>query len=87
MSVHRAYLHIFVQDFEKGVLFDMAIEDSLDFELFDPISQKYLVALPIQECAFGQLALVDEDSPARNNSGFKIYTRDVGYFLTDVACC
>ena len=65
----------------------MSIADSLDFELFEPISQRYLVALPISDCGFGELALVDEDHPARNTSGFKIYTRSDTYFHTELACC
>ena len=65
----------------------MTIADSLDFELFDPISERYLVALTIPECAVGNFALVDRDHSARNSSGFKIYTRDDKYFLTDIACC
>ena len=77
----------FVQDFDEGVLFNMTIENSLDFELFDPISERYLIALPISECAFGELALVDKDHAGRNSSGFKIYTRKGGYFHTDLACC
>ena len=82
------YLLIFAQNFDEGVLFNMSITNySLDFELFDPISQRYLVALPIAECAFGTLALVDEDDTARNNSRFKIYTRSDSYFHTDIACC
>ena len=77
----------FAQDFDEGVLFNMSIANSLDFELFDPISQRYLVALPISDCGFGSLALVDEDDSARNNSGFKIYTRSDDYFHTKIACC
>ena len=65
----------------------MSIANSLDFELYEPISQRYLVALPISDCAFGELALVGEDDPARNTSGFKVYTRSDDYFPTDLACC
>ena len=54
----------------------MTIEDSLHFELFEPVSQRYLVALPIPDCGFGKLALVCIDDPARNSSGFKIYSQE-----------
>ena len=64
----------------------MTIENNLEFELFDPTSNRYLIALPISDCAFGELALVNEDHP-RNNSKFKIYTRSDNYFHTDLACC
>ena len=65
----------------------MTIEDSLHFELFDPISDRYLVALPISDCGFGKLALVDTDDPARNSSGFKIYSQEDNYFEGGISCC
>ena len=65
----------------------MTIEDSLEFELFDPISQRYLIAMPIPTCGFGQLALVDIDDPARNSSGFKIYSQEENYFEGGISCC
>ena len=65
----------------------MTIEDSLDFELFDPISKRHLIASRIPYCAGGKLVLVDNDDPRRNNSRFKIYSKGGDYFDTDIACC
>ena len=77
-----------LQNFEEGVLFNMTIEDSLHFELFDPHSQRYLVANSIQDCGFGQLKLVKIDDSARNSSGFKIYSQEAGeYFEGGISCC
>ena len=47
MTCYTYIDHTFVQDFDKGLLFNMSIANSLDFELYEPISQQYLVALPI----------------------------------------
>ena len=65
----------------------MTIEDTLDFELFDPISNQYLVASPIPYCAGGKLDLVDIADPRKSNSRFKIYSKEDDYFDTDIACC
>ena len=60
---------------------------SLEFELFDPITQRYLHALSIPECAVGELALVDNNHAARNYSKFRIYTKNDSYFFKDILCC
>ena len=88
MSILSINIIYNLQNFEEGVLFNMTIEDSLHFELFDPNSQRYLVAKPIQDCGFGQLELVKIDDPARNSSGFKIYSQEVDkYFEGGISCC
>lgn len=70
------------------MLFNMTIDNvSLEFKLFDPISQRYLQAMSVPLCAVGKLILVDDNDPEKNNSTFKIYTKDDNYFSTDIACC
>lgn len=62
-------------------------ETSLEFEMYDPITQKYLCALPTPYCAVGELALVDKNDKGRNVSTFKIYRDSDKYFQKKFICC
>ena len=80
-----AYFINFIQDFDKGVLFNMTTDaDSFEIKLFDPISQRHLQAMSIPNCAVGGLALVDSNDQERNNSTFRV-TKEV--INRHVACC
>ena len=89
-----------MQDFEEGIVFTMTTDRvTLEFDLFDPATERYLRdisytgqgrrdvpnVLPFPNCGVQYLKLVGPNNPAVNNSIFKIYTDD--YFHIKIPCC
>jgi len=55
--------------------------------LYDPVSRRYIHAMPTADCAVGELMFVDKDDPARNISTFKIHDGMHPYFNKELSCC
>ena len=70
-----------------AILFEMTVKSDMEIEAYDPISKRYLHAMPTAECAVGELVLIDGNDAARNESTLKIYNAQDGYFSKQISCC
>ncbi|XP_065919588.1 uncharacterized protein [Dysidea avara] len=75
------------EDFDVAILFEMTVKSDMEIEAYDPISKRYLHAMPTAECAVGELVLIDGNDAARNESTLKIYNAQDGYFSKQISCC
>jgi len=70
-----------------AVLFEMTVKQSMEIEAYDPISERYLHAMPTAECAVGELMLIDGNDAERNKSTLSIYNTQDAYFTKQISCC
>jgi len=65
----------------------MQIAHNMEITAYDPISERYLYAMPTAECAVGELVFIDDYEAARNESTLRIYNATDNYFTKRISCC